>query len=240
MPGEARPGARLYLVMACLGGALAAVGFSKRYLLTLAAGTSDLPAIVHIHGIITFGWVLFVILQAALVAARRTALHRSLGMAGIALATLLVFTATQVAILLLARELKEGGPAPREFVALLLILPLLVTGLFGAAIAAVHRPEVHKRLVLVASFVVLAPALARIIQLLDPSLTRLARNDLSLVASDALILIALVWDARARGRLHPAYLIAGGCVVVTQIAMLLIRSTQPWHAATTWLASLVG
>jgi hypothetical protein len=229
-----------YVAMACAGALIAVVGFSRRYLLPVAAGTFHAPAIVHLHGIITFTWVAFLILQTTLVATGRTAYHRSIGMAGIALGTLLVYTAAQVAILQLARELTEGGPSPREFVATLLSLPLMVTGLIGFAIANVDRPEVHKRLMVLATCVVLTPALARIIQLLDSSLSRLARNDLAGLASDALVLIAIAYDVRTRGKPHPAYLVGGGCILLVQVAVLAVRSTPTWYGFTNWLASLVA
>jgi hypothetical protein len=229
-----------YVAVACLAAFIAAIGFSRRYILPLAAGTFDAPAIVHLHGIFMFAWILFTILQTALVASGRVSTHRSLGMAGIALGTLIVFTATQIAILLLARELKNGGPSPREFAATLLSIALLIAGLFTSAIANVNRAEVHKRLMLLTIFVILTPALARIIQLIDGSMTRLLRNDLAGLASDALILIPIAYDVRTRGKPHPAYLIGAGCIVLVQIGTLLVRVTPAWYAATNWLAGLVG
>ena len=226
--------------MACSAALIAAIGFSRRYLLPVAAGTFEAPAIVHLHGIITFTWIAFVILQAALVLTGRTALHRSVGMAGIALGTLLVYTASQVAILQLARELRDGGPSPREFVATLLSLPLLVTGMLGFGFANVDRPEIHKRLMMLATFVILTPALARIIQLFDSSLSRLMRNDLAGLASDALVVLTIVYDARTRGKPHSAYLVGGGCILLIQIAVLVMRSTPYWYGFTNRLASLVN
>lgn len=73
------------------------------------------------------------------------------------------------------RRLK-GGPSPREFVATLLSLPLLVTALLGFGITNLARVEIHKRLMMLASVVVLTPAVARIIQLIAPSMSRLTRN----------------------------------------------------------------
>jgi hypothetical protein len=230
---------RFYLLMAWIGALIAAIGFSRRYFMPLAAGTFQAPAIVHLHGAITLTWVAFLILQTTLVATGRTAFHRSIGMAGIALGTLVVFTAMEVAVLQLARELKEGGPSPREFAATLLSLPLMVTGLLGSGIANVNRPDVHKRLIMLASFVVLTPALARIIQLIDSSLSRLTRNDLAGLASDVLVLVAIVHDTKMRGRPHPAYLIGGACIVLVQIATLSLRNTTEWIGFTNWLAGLV-
>ena len=230
---------KFYLAMALLGALIVAIGFSRRYFLPLAAGTFKAPAIVHLHGAITLTWVALLIVQTALVFAGRVSIHRSIGLVGIAIGTLVVFTATEVAILQHARELKGSGPSPREFVATLLSLPLMVTGLMATGIANVHRPDVHKRFMMLASFVVLTPALARIIQLMDASLSRLARNDLAGLASDCLVLIAIVHDAKTRGRSHWAYLTGGVCILLVQIATLAFRNTAEWTGFTSWLATLV-
>jgi hypothetical protein len=77
---------------------------------------------------------------------------------------------------------------------------------------------------LLASFVVLTPALAR--------------NDLAGLASDLLILIAIVHDTKTRGKPHPACLIGGACMLLVQIGTLSLRSTTVWIGCTNWLASL--
>lgn len=232
---------KFYVVMACIAALIAAIGFSRRYFIAMAAGTLHVPAIVHFHALITFAWVAFFILQTTLVATGRTPLHRSLGMAGIALGTLLVFTATEIAVLLLARELRGGGPPfLREFVADLLSWALLTAGLFGTSIAFVSKPEVHKRLMLLATFVILAAAFARIIQLVDGDMTRLQRNDLASLPVDMLVLIAILFDWRTRGKPHPAYLWGAAAIILVQVATLLLRTTPFWSNATDWLAGLVG
>jgi len=93
---------------------------------------------------------------------------------------------------------------------------------------------------MLASFVVLTPALARIIQMIDASLSRLARNDLAGLASDALILVAIAHDARTRGKPHPAYLVGGACILLVQMATLSVRSAAVWIGFTNWLASLAA
>jgi hypothetical protein len=166
--------------------------------------------------------------------------HRRLGLAGIAIGTLLVFTATEISILLLARGLREGAPAPREFAATLFSIVLMIALLFGTAIAQIERPEIHKRLMLLATLVILTPALARIIQLVDGDMSRLLRNDLAGLASDTLILIPIAYDWRTRGRVHRVYWIAGAAIVTIQLATLAFRGTSPWYAAADWIARLPG
>lgn len=228
-----------YVAIACLVAVVALVGFSRRFFLPLVGGAFDAPAIVHVHAMLTFGWIAFLILQTTLVATGRTSLHRSLGMAGVALGALVVFTAVEIAVLLLARELRSGGPPHlREFFADLMNWALLTTGLFASSIAFVSKPEVHKRLMLLATFVMLSAAFARIIQLFDGDLSRLERNDLAALPVDVLVLAGILYDWRTRGRPHLAYLWGAGAIVFVQIATFLIRTTPAWYSFTDWVAGL--
>lgn len=66
------------------------------------------------------------------------------------------------------------------------------------------------------------------------------RNDLAGLASDALVVVAVVYDVRTRGKPHAAYLLGGGCILLVQIAVLLGRSTAQWYEVTHWLTRLVN
>jgi hypothetical protein len=71
-------------------------------------------------------------------------------------------------------------------------------------------------------------------------LTRLGRNDLANLPTDALIAVLLACDWRTRGKPHPASLAGGAAIGLVQLATLLLRTTPAWYAATTWLAGLAG
>ena len=51
---------------------------------------------------------------------------------------------------------------------------------------------------------ILTPAWARIIQLLDGDMSRLMRNNLAMLPADALVVAAMVWDSKTRGHLSDA------------------------------------
>jgi hypothetical protein len=55
------------------------------------------------------------------------------------------------------------------------------------------------------------------------------------LAADLLLVVAMVHDARKRGRPHPAYLVAGACLLVLQVARVPIAGTDAWHRVTGWL-----
>src|SRR6201988_5119193 len=70
--------------------ALAFVGFAPTYFLKGWFGTSALPMVVHVHGVLMTSWFVLLIVQTSLVAARRTDVHRRFGVAGAVLAAVIV------------------------------------------------------------------------------------------------------------------------------------------------------
>ena len=60
-------------------------GFIPTYWAPVAAGTFKAPPVIHIHGFLMFSWTVFFLIQTALAAAGRTRDHRSWGLAGTAL-----------------------------------------------------------------------------------------------------------------------------------------------------------
>jgi hypothetical protein len=69
------------------------VGFAPTYYLKTAFGTPALARLHHVHGFLFTCWMLLLIAQPALVAARRTALHRKVGVVGGVLAAGMVVAA---------------------------------------------------------------------------------------------------------------------------------------------------
>ena len=97
---------------------------------------------------------------------------------------------------------------------------VLFGGLVCAAIANVRRPEIHKRLMLLATISVIPPAIARVFFALNVGIAPGLRPGLgplrtveSVLApaliADALVLAGMICDWRTRGRPHPAYVIGG-------------------------------
>lgn len=61
------------------------VGFGLSYFFPLATGAlPELHAIVHVHGFFYFSWMALLVIRTRLVSQGNIALHRSLGMLGIA------------------------------------------------------------------------------------------------------------------------------------------------------------
>ena len=71
------------------------------------SGERTLPPLAYVHGAVFSGWVVLFIVQAALVATRRVAMHRRLGMAGVLLAAAMIVVGLRAAFGAAAR-----GSAP--------------------------------------------------------------------------------------------------------------------------------
>jgi hypothetical protein len=110
------------------------------------------PFILTIHAIVFPGWVLFFILQSALVRTRNVPLHRTLGWFGLALGTgvlvLGYLTATGMDRFFLQRHHDTETPT-------FLIIQLMDLSSFAIPFALAiywrRRPEFHRRLMLIAS-----------------------------------------------------------------------------------------
>lgn len=160
---------RFYVVLAFAISATAYLGFYFTYFSLVATGKypSVSPAI-HIHGWSFFLWYLLVPVQAVLIAARRRRLHVALGYASLALAAVMTLTGLLVASVRLRTSLDNGGAGVldafwAEFGLVISFSLVLFVGFYVAAIAYRGQPQLHKRLMIMASVSALPAAVFRII-----------------------------------------------------------------------------
>jgi hypothetical protein len=60
------------------------------------------------------------------------------------------------------------------------------------------------------------------------------------LAVNLLLVIAIVHDARQRSRPHPAYLVAGACLLFVWVARVPLAGTDAWYRVTGWLLTPGG
>src|SRR5262245_34568808 len=89
---------RFFTGMAVAAMAAIFVGFAPSYYLKGIYGAPALPPLVHLHVILFTTWIAMFVAQTSLVAARRTDLHRRLGIGGAVLAALMTVVAFATAI----------------------------------------------------------------------------------------------------------------------------------------------
>jgi hypothetical protein len=231
-------GTLFYGGMAAIFFAIALVGFAPTYWVPMIRGTLDVPPLIHVHAVLFYGWMALLLKQTTLAASGRLSRHRELGVAGVALATGMVFIGLALAINSMKRLDASGfGEAGRAFSIVPVTAVLLFGTLFAAAIVNVKRPEVHKRLMLVATASMLQAAVGRwfVFFLAPPNPTSglaspppIAVTILPGLAVDLLIVACMIHDRRTTGRVHPAYWAGGGLVLLVQLARIPISATTGW------------
>ena len=201
--GESRTRPRVHQSMytwAAFACALIAVtGFARSYYLKSLFGKPPLPVLLHVHGVIMSAWCVLFFVQTYLVAIHRVRVHRRLGIFGAVLAFLVVGIGTYATVAATAREVRDHVVHQFHFLFGLNLMNLLLFAIFVIlGLALRGRPESHKRLMLMATLTLLAPAVARIVLLF----TRAPM--VQFAAFDFCILIFVVTDTVWHRRLHPA------------------------------------
>lgn len=237
---------RFYVGIAIASALIAFVGFSPTYWLQLANGQFVGTPIQHIHGALFFTWYLFFLSQTILVARHRVTSHRAWGMAGISLATAMAISMLLVIIdSIQAAELLGIGDSVRRFSILPFSTFILFTTFFTLAIVNVRKPDLHKRFMVLASVPMLQAAMARIFLTLlappgqvgpPPMIVTVAPG----AVVDLLLVAAMVYDKRTRGRIHPVYLIGVPLVVLKQLLVIPLSESQAWLELVIRLEALAG
>jgi len=235
-----------YVWMAGIFVLIAFGGFTPTYWAKLAAGSFAGAPILHLHGAVFFTWTLFFFVQTALVASGRTMEHRSWGLAGISLATAMVFTAVLAAInsIRVAETIGMADEA-RRFAYVSLSAAVMFGGFVGAAIVWVKRPERHKRLMLMAMIPLMHAAFARVFATMFAPANAKGPPPVFVsvppgLAMDLLLVAAMVYDWRTRGRPHPVYWIGGALLLANQTLAVPLSATPTWMAIARWVQSLAG
>jgi hypothetical protein len=186
-----------WAALAC--GLIVVTGFARSYFLKSLFGKPPLPVLLHVHGVIMSAWCVLFFVQTYLVATDRVRVHRRLGIFGAVLAFFVVGIGTYATVAATAREVREHVVRQFHFLFGLNLVNLLLFAIIvilGLALRA--RPEFHKRLMLMATLTLLAPAVARIVLLF----TRAPMAQFA--AFDFCILFFVVTDTVWHHRLHPA------------------------------------
>jgi hypothetical protein len=215
------------------------IGFAQTYYLrpVLPADTRvlrPLTPLIHVHGVLFTGWLLLLVAQTRLVAARRVDLHRRLGVAGGLIAAAMLGVGTVTALEAAARGTAPLGLDPLRF----MVVPLAAIALFAllvaAALLARRDAQSHKRLIVLANVALLPPALARWV------IFHFGLGPPVVFALASLYLVPLVvWDLRRWKRLHPVTLWGGLLVLLSGPGRFLLGQTDAWLRFADWAVGFV-
>jgi len=223
-----------YMALACT--AVAFLGFAPTYWLPLAKRSFSASPVVHFHGLLFFAWSLYFAFQGWLAASGKVAWHRTIGMIGVSLATAMTIFGFLVAVNAMKRSAAAGLTDDGIAFAIVPLSGILFFAVvFTLAIAAIRKPETHKRLMLLAGISLLDAAVARwFLTFLAPP-GPLGPPPVPVTIPPALVaylllVAAMVFDWRTRGRPHPVYVYGGIALIAVKLLNWPISVTPFWHS----------
>lgn len=227
---------RIYVPVAIFTLAVAFVGFWATYYGRIFSGTVTTAPVIQVHAAIFVGWLLLVITQAALAARGRMDLHMKLGnyvMAYGVCVVLIGVIATFAAfeIHFLAGNVKKARS--QLFIGLtdiLTFVPFLAAAWFYR-----RRPEVHKRLIIVATCTLLIAPVHRMSWFLGGPPPPVVPVLLIWMAP---IYVGMIYDLITRRIVHPVYLIGLVAIVYMKFWRIPMFKSGTWNAFADWVTRL--
>jgi hypothetical protein len=229
----------IYVFMAALFLATAVIGFAPNSAAILASKLPNPPLVVHVHAALMLAWLGLLLTQTTLVATGRKSLHRSLGVASFVLAPCVVIGMVS-AMLWRQRtlaDLGQLGPATNIMLAQGRSILYFAVFFVWAVLARQRDLETHKRMMILATVVVLPASIGRMTWL-----PTTAPESYDALHGYMLLLLApaLAYDFARLGRPHRAYVIGFLLLLPWMIATHFLWNTPWWRAFATRLMGLDG
>ena len=203
-----------YFAMALVIPAIVVFGFSFTIGRNLIHPAIPRPFLLYVHAAVFSGWLLFFLLQSALVRTRNVKIHRSLGWFGAGFGALIPVVGAATAIVMGRFNIRQLHQAHVEMD---LMIPLWDMVAFATAFAlAIYwrgKPEYHRRLVYIATAALTAAAFGRFpAYLLNPIFFY--------AGVDVLILFGAIRDWIVNRKIHPVYLCALPLLIAGQTLVM--------------------
>jgi uncharacterized membrane protein YozB (DUF420 family) len=227
---------RFYSVISVVTLVIVFTGFANSFGSKLIQDKEPVATVIQVHAAIFASWLMAFVAQTLLVLKGQVALHRKVGNAGVALALVMLVSASITAI-----HSARGGhlgipgvafPTREGFLLLNLSSAIVFALLVTLGWLSRARPQWHKRYMLMAAVAGLAP----------PGISRLpliSGHEPAIAISVLLLILAgPAYDVATRGRPHRAYLWSLPLVILILPPVVTgLSSTAAWRAIA---AALIG
>jgi hypothetical protein len=227
---------RFYPVIALVLAALVLVAFARTYYLREWFDVPPITVLLHLHSIAFTAWVVLFVIQTRLIAKQNYRTHMQLGIAGIAVAALVVIFGFATAVVSAgAPRVRPMGMNSQQFVFVPLIAISFFAILVTAAVLLRKRAQLHKRLMTLAMISVLGPPIARLIALTQSGGHFLA---IQMAVPTAFLIWCLVSDWVKYRVVHPVYAVGGAILIISWPLRVMIAQTPAWENVGRWLAGI--
>jgi len=211
-----------YFAMSLLIAAIVVSGFRITVNANLLHPSIPRPLILWFHAAAFTGWVAFFIFQSALVRTHNVKWHRFFGWFGAALGTAMVPLGVATSIVMGRFDTyAEHLPGADAFLIVPFYDMLTFAVLFGFAILWRKKPELHRRLLFIATCGLLDAAFGRF--------DTIYNHGLFFWCLDGVILLGVLRDLYVNRRIHKTYVYALPPLFVVQAFV-----TYTWLSASAW------
>ncbi|CAN5354787.1 hypothetical protein BH10PSE13_BH10PSE13_24930 [soil metagenome] len=211
---------RFYFIMAVVMALVLVAGFSFQ----LAAGRSSFssPLLVHVHGMLFFGWTFFYVLQTGLAANGSLALHRRLGWVGAGWTAALVVIGCATVVTMVRKGTVPFFFTPLGFLLMDALSLLTFAGLVVAAIVMRRRTEWHRRLIYCGMALLTGPGWGRLLPMpfLIPWADWVVFGTIMIFP-----LVGVIADLRRSGREHAGWWVGIAAMTACQLSIGLIGNS---------------
>jgi hypothetical protein len=220
---------RFYAGLAWLFVLVALVGFGPRSVAIVSGTMVNPPLVVHLHAAVMATWVSLLAVQATLALTGRMDLHRKWGLASLVVAPLVLLALIAVTIV---RQNDAAGTPGAPIVNNILFLQIRSIVLFPtffiwAMLARRTDPQMHKRMMLLATLMLLDAAIARMSWL---PYNEFPRSYLAVHVYLLLLLVpAVVYDLVRQRRIHRAWVWGLGLTLPWVVATEFVWGSPWWR-----------
>jgi FtsH-binding integral membrane protein len=220
-------GRYFYFAMSLLLAAIVVSGFKRTVNENLFHPAVPRPFILWIHASAFTAWVIFFISQSALVRVRKVSWHRSIGWFGAGLAALMVPLGVTTAIVMARFDTVQLHQSGADAFLSIPFYDMIAFGVcVGLAIYWRTKPDLHRRLIFIATCGLMDAAIARFDYLFN--------NNLFFPCLDLLIILGGARDLLVDRRVHKVYLYALPLLIVGQsLSTYMWRGNPSWWQAIT-------
>jgi hypothetical protein len=207
-----------YFSLSILMAIIVVLGFWATYFGPLLGGSLAKPTRVHLHAIIYIGWIFLFITQVFFAAIGKINWHRRLGQFGIGYGILLVLMGLYTTVAEAALEnIDFFGP----------FLDMLIFALFFApAIYFRKKPYLHRKLMIVATTMLLIAAAGRMWFL--PLLPNFVQQPIFFFIWFLPVILAIGYDYWGKQKVHPIYILGLICFVIRIYSPAFVQETETW------------
>jgi len=232
---------------------VAVTGFAPRSLAIVAGTRPTPPLIVHLHAATMSAWLVLLLAQTLFMGAGRPDIHKSLGVTSFVLGPAMFLMMSTLVIRGFLGVLNPATAPPLQllgnavaFQTFIMARAALLFGLFFVWAIAVRKsaPETHKRMIILATFMVIDAAIARVpwlpgayIRDGGAPVSIFTGYDLTHLYQLLLLAPVLIYELIRFGRVHWVYLLGIGLFMASAVSAHFAWNSPAWAQM---VANLIG